>query len=417
MGLPIINLSLIPTFPARVFGSGPIVITKAGLDYTFSWDASTYSLNPAPSASAQVLSYDPSTGATELIAAGSVAADWDSIVNKPATFPPSAHTHPISEVDSLQSALDAKINTTEIGVSVQAYDADLAAIAALSGTNNIYYRSGANTWSSVTIGSGLTFTGGTLAATAVSGTTPRGYVYGLNLSNNVADATNDIDIATGEASSDGTTPALMALTSAVTKRLDAAWAVGSGNGGLDTGSIANTTYHVWLIQRSDTSVVDALFSTSATSPTMPTNYDRKRRIGSIVRSGGSIQGFITAGNGANRRYEWTAAPALSMDTTIGTTATLATLALPTGIVVDALLNLYATNAGAGTVVYVYSPNKTDQAASTSATPLAQVTTTTTGLGTAAGVSSLTNTSAQVKVVAIAASTTVRIATIGWTDFL
>lgn len=90
MALPIINLSLIPTFPARVFGSGPVVITKAGLDYTFGLDVSTYSLNPAPSGMAYVLSYDPSTESTELIPIGSVAADWDSIVNKPATFPPSA---------------------------------------------------------------------------------------------------------------------------------------------------------------------------------------------------------------------------------------------------------------------------------------------------------------------------------------
>lgn len=41
---------------------------------------------------------------------------------------------------------------------------DLAALEALSGTNTIYYRSGADTWSSVTIGAGLTFSGGTLSA-------------------------------------------------------------------------------------------------------------------------------------------------------------------------------------------------------------------------------------------------------------
>ncbi len=58
------------------------------------------------------------------------------------------------------------------------------------------------------------------------------------LSNN-ADATNDIDIAVGEAASDGATPFLMTLASSITKRLDAAWSVGTGNGGLDTGSIAN----------------------------------------------------------------------------------------------------------------------------------------------------------------------------------
>jgi hypothetical protein len=60
----------------------------------------------------------------------------------------------------------ARNNATwvDIALSYQPLDADLTAIAALSGTNNIYYRSAANTWSSVTIGSGLTFTAGTLAA-------------------------------------------------------------------------------------------------------------------------------------------------------------------------------------------------------------------------------------------------------------
>jgi hypothetical protein len=39
---------------------------------------------------------------------------------------------------------------------------DLAAIEALSGTNTLYYRSGADTWSAVTIGGLLSFSGGTL---------------------------------------------------------------------------------------------------------------------------------------------------------------------------------------------------------------------------------------------------------------
>jgi hypothetical protein len=41
---------------------------------------------------------------------------------------------------------------------------DLAALEALSGTNTIYYRSAASTWSPVTIGSDLSFSGGTLNA-------------------------------------------------------------------------------------------------------------------------------------------------------------------------------------------------------------------------------------------------------------
>lgn len=39
---------------------------------------------------------------------------------------------------------------------------DLSALEALSGTNTIYYRSGSNTWSAVTIGGLLSFSGGTL---------------------------------------------------------------------------------------------------------------------------------------------------------------------------------------------------------------------------------------------------------------
>lgn len=54
-------------------------------------------------------------------------------------------------------------------IGAQPLDADLTALAALTGTNNIYYRSAADTWSSVTIGTGLTFTGGTLAASGGAG--------------------------------------------------------------------------------------------------------------------------------------------------------------------------------------------------------------------------------------------------------
>lgn len=68
---------------------------------------------------------------------------------------------------SVMTAVDAAAARTAIGA--QPLDADLTALAALSGTNDIYYRSAANTWTSVTIGTGLTFTGGTLAASGGAG--------------------------------------------------------------------------------------------------------------------------------------------------------------------------------------------------------------------------------------------------------
>lgn len=47
---------------------------------------------------------------------------------------------------------------------------DLAALEALAGTNTIYYRSGVDTWSAVTIGANLTFSGGNLSASSGTAT-------------------------------------------------------------------------------------------------------------------------------------------------------------------------------------------------------------------------------------------------------
>lgn len=75
-------------------------------------------------------------------AVGAVAPIWGSI------------TGTLSNQTDLQTALDGK----------QPVDGDLTAIAALSGTNTIYYRSASSTWTPVTIGSNLTFASGTLSA-------------------------------------------------------------------------------------------------------------------------------------------------------------------------------------------------------------------------------------------------------------
>lgn len=183
---------------------------------------------------------------------------------------------------------------------------------------------------------------------------PRGYIFGLTLSNNTTDAANDIDIAPGQAASDAATSARMTLASAITKRLDAAWSVGTGNGGLDTGSITDTTYHIWIIRRSDTGVVDALFSTSATAPTMPANYDQKRRIGSILRVGGIITPFFQFGNIFLKKT-----PTLDATSPSATTATLVALGLPLGIRVVPIVNV--NNATGDVRTYISSPEVDDLA--------------------------------------------------------
>lgn len=131
------------------------------------------------------------------------------------------------------------------------------------------------------------------AESVISG--PQGYIYGLAMTTNATDAANDIDFAAGVATSDAA-PYYRMTASAMTKRLDATFTAGTGNGMLDTGTVANSTYYLFEIQRSDTLVTDFLASTSASAPTMPTNYDRKRLIGSLVRSGGVNGAPVRAGN-------------------------------------------------------------------------------------------------------------------------
>ena len=148
------------------------------------------------------------------------------------------------------------------------------------------WKTGANIWTDIQQPASETAAGtleiateaeNAARASALLAVTPKynplhpGFLFGCTLSNAATDLVNDITIAAGKAR-DATDAVNLILAIGLTKRLDANWAVGDAQGGLDTGSIANTTYHVWLIKRSDTGVVDALFSASATTPTMPANY-------------------------------------------------------------------------------------------------------------------------------------------------
>lgn len=247
--------------------------------------------------------------------------------------------------------------------------------------------------------------------TIPGGGVPSGYLFGLTLSNNGTDPTNDIDIAAGTAK-DSTNAYDLTLASALTKRLDAAWTVGTNQGGLDTGSIANTTYHIWLIKRSDTGVVDVLFSTSALSPTMPTNYDYKRRIGSIIRSAGSILGFVQNGD----RFMLKSPIQNVSVTNPGTAAVIRTLSVPVGIRVLAIIFVigYGTSSSADPQAIRISDLSLDDVIQTSINLYSDYS----GLlQVGAIVEVYTNTSAQVRsrVQVSTAGTGLVIGTHGWVD--
>lgn len=108
------------------------------------------------------------------------------------------------------------------------------------------------------------------------------HIAGLTWAN-AADASNDFTVAAGTCR-DSTNTEDMTLSSAITKQIDAAWAVGNNQGGFDTGSVLTTgVYHLFLIKRTDTDVVDVIYSATPSGPTLPTNYTKSRRIGSFFR--------------------------------------------------------------------------------------------------------------------------------------
>jgi hypothetical protein len=195
---------------------------------------------------------------------------------------------------------------------------------------------------------------------------------GLGLANN-GTATATFTIAVGAATSDDAVIAnrlLMGLTTGLTKSL-ASWALGTGVGCLDAGSVATFTwYHVFLIERLDTGVVDAVCSTSATAPTMPTNYTKKRNIGA-VRTDWSGTGSIYFFSQVGDRFVWaTKTTTLDVNTaTSGVVAVTATLSTPNGVQTLALVNLLAGSAAATQTCYLSELAATDEAASLTAAPL------------------------------------------------
>lgn len=184
------------------------------------------------------------------------------------------------------------------------------------------------------------------------------YIAGLTIANDVTDAVNDIVISTGSCM-DSTNTDSMTVSSTLIKRLDAAWTVGTNQGGRDTGSIADATWHVFVIKRLDTQVVDVLLSQSASAPTMPSPYTLFRRIGSIIRTAGSIIGFQQDGD-----YFTLSVTSNDINVTNpGTAAVLGTLNVPFGIRVRwmGLLTLVAGTSNSTLYhMYISDPGTADQ---------------------------------------------------------
>ena len=165
------------------------------------------------------------------------------------------------------------------------------------------------------------------------------FVAGLTLGNwwgDTAKANYGVTIAAGQCRGNGVTAS---KTATWAKMLNDAWVQGFGYGGLDTGTIQpNTTYHCHAIRQDSTGDLDFLFSTSATSPVMPSGWTRVQRLGAIMTDGsGNIRPFVQDGN--EFRYAVSGGNGVSAyGSTVGNRAySLLTCPVPTGVRLKLLL--------------------------------------------------------------------------------
>jgi hypothetical protein len=245
--------------------------------------------------------------------------------------------------------------------------------------------------------------GGSVAA-------PYGYIAGLILSRT---ANQTFGISAG-AARDSSNTRTMSLTSSWTKTLSA-WSAGTAGGSLDTGTAAlSTWYHIFVIYNATTSSTDVLLSTSATSPTMPSGYTSKRRIGSI-KTDASV--YITSFTQVGNEFLWSDPPLdINMDGTLGTSASTLTLSVPTGIKVWAMFNASGSHGSTVTAIYISSPDVDDEAADWNANTLVgSVNVLSTAAVETVPLTVRTNTSAQVRARAQNASTYLSVSTLGWRD--
>jgi hypothetical protein len=324
-----------------------------------------------------------------------------------------------------------------IGSNVQAWDADLDALAALAATAGMLARTGAGafavrsiagTASNITVSNGdgaagaptidlvntavtpATYTLATITVdakgritSAANGTssTP-GYINGFTLSNDSGTPNSVLDIALGTAVD--STGATAITGTAFTKSTAGTWVAGSGGNGMGQGlTIAvSTWYHVFAAIIGG--AFDVFFDTSASAANKPASTTAFRCIGSFLTDGSAhIKTFTQHG----QYFQWKSA-VLDLNGGGATAITNVALSVPLGVVTFPMIAVTLTPNAAGNFMGVSSAG---QAAADVAVrgPV-------TGQANSLFISSLfTDTSSQIRYITSSASDTDQISTLGWID--
>ena len=186
---------------------------------------------------------------------------------------------------------------------------------------------------------------------------PRGSLSGLALASNASDPDHDLDIGAGECRDDAD-GADIKLAAGLTKRFDAVFAPGSGNGGMVSGDAlpSDGTVHIFAIAKAD-GTADVCGTTSL-APTLPTGFVAKRRIASLITGAGANFARF------NQRGDLFYFDSLHVDGNTTAVRNIAALALtvPTGITVSPLLRCTMVKSGIASSGWSILAPGTDSAA-------------------------------------------------------
>ncbi|MDC7745032.1 hypothetical protein [Rhizobium binxianense] len=181
------------------------------------------------------------------------------------------------------------------------------------------------------------------------------FVVGLLLSNNSANPTTHVDFAAGSARSGSS---FVSSASAMTKRINGTWAAGTGNGGLDAGSVAaSATYFAYALRKDSDLSFDVVLSTSATTggvnTTLLTGYTIVKCIGVVLTDGSSnIRQFVMY---PRDEYLWVTPVLEFNNVAIGTGGALGAITVPTGVKVKANLRFMYSSGATTAAALIHDP--------------------------------------------------------------
>lgn len=208
-------------------------------------------------------------------------------------------------------------------LNAQELNANLTSLANLNGSaNKSFYFDGV---------------GSLVLADRLGTTTNRGVAFLSNpitIANNATDANNDIDFSAGNGVLDDGSGQVL-LSSTLVKRLDASWVAGTNQGGLFSGSKANSTkYYEFAITNG--TINDAGFDISPTGANIPSGYKGSYRGMVKTDSSGNILPFKQTKN-----KTLLTSPITEYSGTVGATYTnLTSSNVPLKSEIEAIVNLY-----------------------------------------------------------------------------